>query len=295
MTGWSVGPGEGRDATRASAGRGRGRWALILLLLSGVVALTGLPVWVTAAGASPLADEVTVSIRGTAAAPGLVAAALVLLAAAAAVGLVGRVGRWVVVVVVAAAGGLVVGSALGGRSGADASAARAAAEATGVSRLTGPPQVAAWPLVAVAVGVLVVVAAVGLARASGRWAAPSGRHDRPGTGTAYRVDVPSAGAAPPGARPRSPGRSEPPGDAAVRRGGSAERAGMRIHADSAGAGRDADADPARPNDAAVRPIGAGLSATGAPAVRSAPSLSDAPDAPDERATWDALTRGDDPT
>lgn len=329
MTEGTGGPDEGTDTRQAAAGRGRGRWVLILLLFSGLVALTALPVWVTAAGTSPLADEVTVSIRGTAAAPGLVAAALVLLAAAAAVGLVGRVGRWVVVVVVVAAGGLVVGSGLGGRSGADATAKRAAADATGVSSLTGPPQVAVWPLAAVAVGVLIVAVAVGLARASGRWAAPTSRHDRPGAGSVDSVDTPAVGAAP-GARPRSSGRAEPRGGT-VGRGGSTDPTGMRTPADSVGAGHDAGSDPARRDTGAVRPIGTGPSATGNPdgpsvpagldtlstpaglgalstpdglGVPGTPSGSDVPSlpagppalaAPDERATWDALTRGDDPT
>lgn len=203
----------------------RGRWVLVLLLLSGLVALTALPAWITATGANALGDAVAVTVRGTNAAPGLVAAALVLLAAAGALGLVGRAGRWVVVVVVAAAGALVAASALGARSGATATAERAAADATGVSNLTGAVQVAAWPWVAVALGAVVVVAAVGLARASARWVAPTDRYER-------------ADAEPTGAAPSPPG---------------------------------------------------GTAAGGA----DAPAAADA--APDERSTWDALSRGDDPT
>ncbi|WP_249669101.1 Trp biosynthesis-associated membrane protein [Cellulomonas hominis] len=207
---------------------------LVLLLLSGLVALTALPVWITATAASPVAEEVDVVVRGTAAAPGLVAAALVLLAAAAALGLVGRVGRWVVVVVVAAGGALVVASALAARSGATATAERAAAEATGVPSLTAGPEVAAWPLVSAALGVLVLVAAVGLARASGRWAAPSDRHER-----------------------ASGPRARPTADAAAGR--------------AAGPATAPDAPTGRP----AHPV--------------------TPDPSDERGTWDALTRGDDPT
>jgi len=200
---------------------------LVLLLLSGLVALTALPVWITATGANALGDAVAIAVRGTVAAPGLVAAALVLLAAAGALALVGRVGRWVVVVVVAAAGVLVVASALGVRPGATATAERAAADATGVSNLTGTVQVAVWPWLAAALGVVVVAAAAGLGRASARWVAPTDRYERAGTGTAA-----SAGAA-----------------------GVAGGAGT----------------------------GAG----------TAPADGDA--GPDERSTWDALTRGDDPT
>jgi hypothetical protein len=223
--------GEGTAEPRAR-GR-RGRWVLVLLLLSGLVALTALPVWITATGANALGDAVAIAVRGTTAAPGLVAAALVLLAAAGALGLVGRAGRWVVVVVVAAAGALVAASALGARSGATATAERAAADATGVSNLTGAVQVAAWPWVAAALGAVVVLAAAGLARASARWVAPTDRYER-------------AGAEPAG------GAASPAGGAAA--GGAA---------------------------------GAGAGAAGAPGAGDAES--------DERSTWDALSRGDDPT
>jgi hypothetical protein len=208
----------------------RGRWVLVLLLLSGLVALTALPVWITATGANALGDAVAITVRGTVAAPGLVAAALVLLAAAGALGLVGRVGRWAVVVVVAAAGALVVASALGARPGATATAERAAADATGVSNLTGAVDVAVWPWLAAALGVVVVAAAVGLARASARWVAPTDRYERAGTGTA----------------------------------------GTTASAASAGAAGGAASGPgAAPADGGAEP--------------------------DERSTWDALTRGDDPT
>lgn len=222
-------------AAGARRGGGRGRWVLTLLLLSGLVALTALPTWITATGTSPVTGDVTVGVRGTVAAPGLVAAALVLLAAAGALGLVGRVGRWVVVVVVAAAGALVLASALGARSGAEATATRAVAEATGVSSLTGTVQVALWPWPAALLGVLVLAAAVGIARASGGWSATSDRHERAASGPAR---VPAAGT--PADNPSGPAAS-----------GSA----------TAGTARAGDA--------------------------SEPT--------DERGTWDALSRGDDPT
>lgn len=156
----------------------RARSVLTLLLLSGLVALTTLPTWVSATAAGPQGEPVAVAVRGSVAAPGLVAAALVLLAAAGAVALVGRIGRWVVVGVVVAAGVLVMASALAARGGATAAAERAAADATGVPGLVGDVSVGPWPLVAAALGALVVGGAVQLARASGRWAAPSDRHER---------------------------------------------------------------------------------------------------------------------
>lgn len=169
---------------RRSGAAGRGRWVLVLLLLSGVVALSALPVWATGAGATALGEQVPVAVRGTQAAPGVVAGALVLLAAAAALGLVGRFGRWVVVVVVAAAGALVVAAGLAARTSAVTTVERAAAEATGVPSVTGDVEVTAWPVLAAVLGAVVVVAAVALARASWRWAAPSDRHERAGSGSA---------------------------------------------------------------------------------------------------------------
>lgn len=184
--------GAGATGRRASAA-GRGRWVLVLLLLSGLVALTALPVWATATGATALGEPVPVAVRGTRAAPGVVAAALVLLAAAGALGLVGRVGRWVVVLVVAAAGALVVAAGLAARSSVVTTAERAAADLTGVPSLTDGVRVSAWPVLAAALGVLVVLVAVALARASAAWAAPSDRHERAARGTGPATTTAAAG------------------------------------------------------------------------------------------------------
>ncbi|MEN1973903.1 Trp biosynthesis-associated membrane protein [Cellulomonas sp. P4] len=216
-------------APRRRAAAGRGRAVLALLVLAGLAGVVTLPAWVTAEGADALGEPVAVTVRGSAAAPGIVAGALVLLAAAGAVGLVGRVGRWVVVAVVAAAGVLVTASALAARSGARSVAERAAADATGVATLAGEAVVGAWPVVAAAVGLLAVAGAAWLAVASGRWAAPSDRHER-----------------------------------AARAGGG----GGAVEAGTPGAGTS-------------RPVAA-AGTDGAPTA-------------DERSTWDALSRGDDPT
>lgn len=170
----------GAEAPRSTRTPRRAGSVLALLLLSGLVALTTLPAWVTATAAGPQGEQVAVTVRGSAAAPGLVAAALVLLAAAGAVALVGRIGRWVVVGVVAAAGVLVVASGLAAWGGAAAAAERAAADATGVSGVVGEVAVGPWPLVAAGLGLVVVAAAVRLALVSGRWPATSDRHERAG-------------------------------------------------------------------------------------------------------------------
>jgi hypothetical protein len=249
------------------AARARGRWVVLLLLLAGVVGLSALPTWVTATATAPVTGDVAVTVSGSQAAPGVVAAALVLLAAAGAVGLVGQFGRWVVVLVVAGAGVLVTSSALAARSGARTTAERLAADRTGVARLVDDPVVSVWPLVVAVLGVLVV-----LARASARWAPPSSRHERAGAGSA--VGSASAGS-------RSTGTADP-GPTGAGAGGSTGSAAT----DGTG-----PTDPARPTPG----TGPDPTAEPAPAAERPPAAAPAPTPDDERATWDALSRGDDPT
>ncbi|WP_169165341.1 Trp biosynthesis-associated membrane protein [Cellulomonas taurus] len=156
----------------------RGPWVLLLLVLAGLCGAVTLPAWVTATATGPVIGTVDVRVTGAAAAPGVIGASLVLAAAAIALGLVGRIGRWVVCVVVAAAGALVVVGALGARAGAVDRAQQRAADLTGVGVLDGDVTLAPWPWAAVGLGVLVVIAAILLLRASAHWAAPSSRHER---------------------------------------------------------------------------------------------------------------------
>ena len=160
------------DAKRA----GRGRAAAVLLLLAGATALSALPVWLTTTGTNALAGTVPVRVTGMQVAPGIVAAAVAILAAVSAVALVGRAGRWVVALVVLACGALVVGSAVSVLADPAAAAAPIVATQTGVGHLAGPVDVTAWPAIAVAVGVLDVLAAAWLIVASRRWARPTRRY-----------------------------------------------------------------------------------------------------------------------
>ncbi|MCC2308185.1 Trp biosynthesis-associated membrane protein [Cellulomonas chengniuliangii] len=170
--------------------RGRGPAAALLVLLAALTAGAALPVWLRSTGTSALHGEVAVEVTGTQAAPGVVAAALVLLAATAAVGLVGRAGRWVVVVVVAAAGAVVVASAAGAVADAAGAAEAAVAELTGVGVLTAPVEITVWPWAALLAGCADVVAAVVLAALSRSWPQPSRRHASPAVAAA----VPQQGA-----------------------------------------------------------------------------------------------------
>lgn len=169
--------------TRAGSA-GRGRALVVLLVLAGLTALVHVPTWLTTTGTSALLGEVTVSASGRQVAPAGMAAAVVLLAAAAAVGLVGRVGRWVVAVVVACAGVLVAASASVVLRDPVAAVHPAVVDVTGVGSLAGPVAVSAWPAVAVGTGVLGVAVAVWLVRAGRAWVGPSRRYESSPGGTA---------------------------------------------------------------------------------------------------------------
>lgn len=166
----------------------RTRTVLALLVLGALTFGTGSPTWITTTVATALEPEVAVAASGTSAAPGVGAGALVLLAAGIACALTGRVARYVALVVAAAAGVLVVASTLVVIQDPTPAATNAASATSGVTELTSPVVLTAWPWAAVATGVLAVAVAVWGAVAARGWAATSGRHERAGQG-------PAAGAA----------------------------------------------------------------------------------------------------
>ncbi|WP_265521072.1 Trp biosynthesis-associated membrane protein [Oerskovia flava] len=153
--------------------------SVLLLLALGLAALgAAAPTWLTTSGASVLDPDVAVTLTGTDAAPGVAAGALVLAAAALALGLVGRVGRWVVLAVAAASGVVVGGSAVSFLLDPDGPARSAVAQVTGVTEATGPVEVTVFPVLAAALGAVVVLAVVAVALASRRWTQGSARHER---------------------------------------------------------------------------------------------------------------------
>jgi uncharacterized membrane protein (TIGR02234 family) len=172
------GTSDGHGPTASAARPDRRRAILVVLALALLTLLTAVPVWLRTSGSTALQGEVPVSVAGTQAAPGIPAAALVLLSAGVAIGLVGRAGRWVLVGAVALSGALAVVSAALVLADPGEPARTAVAAATGVETLVTPVALSLWPSVAVAVGLLVVAAAGWLAATSGRWARPSARHDR---------------------------------------------------------------------------------------------------------------------
>jgi hypothetical protein len=156
----------------------RTRTVLALLVLGALTFGTGSPTWVTTTVATALEPEVAVAAAGTSAAPGVGAGALVLLAAGIACALTGRVARYVALLVAAAAGVLVVVSTLVVVGDPTPAATAAASATSGVTELTSPVTLTAWPWAAVATGVLAVVVAAWGAIAARGWTATSGRHER---------------------------------------------------------------------------------------------------------------------
>ncbi|MBD8077668.1 Trp biosynthesis-associated membrane protein [Cellulosimicrobium arenosum] len=150
-----------------------------LLLLGGATLAAAAPTWISTTGSTVLEPVVDVAVSGTTAAPGVGAAALVLVAAALALGLVGRVGRWVVLAVAAVSGVVVVATALGVVLDPVPAARSAVAEATNVTEPTSEVVVSAAPWVAVTLGVATVLVALWAAAGSRAWAGASTRHERP--------------------------------------------------------------------------------------------------------------------
>lgn len=159
----------------SARGRGRGRWVLVILALGLVTAGLSAPTWVVATGVSGGAP---VAVPGTVAAPQVLAVALMVLAAAAALALVGRGGRWVVAFVLVAGGALVVVTAVGVLLDPADAAADAVAASTGLTGLSGVPETSLWPWFTVVVGAALVACGAALARIGRSWPATTRRHER---------------------------------------------------------------------------------------------------------------------
>ena len=207
----------------------RTRTVLALLVLGGLTFGTGSPTWVTTTVATALEPEVAVAATGTSAAPGVGAGALVLLAAGIACALTGRVARYVALVVAAAAGVLVVASTLVVIGDPTPAATAAASATSGVTDLTSPVTLTAWPWAAVATGVLAVVVAVWGAVSARGWTATSGRHER--------ADAAATGAAATGT---APGTATTPGGQPATSADGSRDAGPDVGAAS---GPDDEIDP----------------------------------------------------
>lgn len=232
---------------------------MTLLLLGGLSLLSAVPTWLSTTASTALDPTVDVTVSGTAAAPGVSAAALVVVAAALSLGLVGRVARWVSLVVVALGGAVIGGSALSFVLSPDAAARSGVADATGVATSGSDVHLSVAPYVTVVLGAAVLLLAVWAAVAPVDWGKRSRRYDTP--------------AAPHGRGPRT---------AAVATAASTDPAASTLS--DPGAVSQTRPEPGTP-------AGPPRPAEGADAAPTPAS----DDPLDERDTWDSLTQGDDPT
>lgn len=250
------GPGETAAVRRTTPRR---TIVMTLLLLGALSLLSAVPTWLSTTASTALDPSVDVTVSGTAAAPGVSAAALVVVAAALSLGLVGRVARWVSLVVVALGGAVIGGSALSFVLSPDAAARSGVADATGVATSGSDVDLSVAPYVTVVLGAAVLVVALWAAVTPVDWGRRSRRYDAPATshGSGPRTAAATAGAstAPAAGTGTGPGhvsQARPEPTVPPRQSRSAEAAG--------GVPTSAEDDPL-----------------------------------DERDTWDSLTQGDDPT
>lgn len=243
---------------------GRRRAVLALLVLGGASVAAAAPTWLTTYASTVLDPRVEVTVTGTSAAPGVSAAALVVVAAGLALGLVGRVARWFSLLVVLLGGLVVAVSALTVVLSPEAAARSGVAEATGIDGATGDVTVSVAAYLAVLCGLGIVAVAVRTAVAPIDWGSRSTRYDTPAHGGSGASTHADAGA---------------DGD-----GGAGAGAGAGAGSTRDGTGETAGrATPGRAATSSPR-SGSAASGTGADL-----------EALDERDAWDALTQGDDPS
>ena len=178
----AIGPSRGvAGPNRAGPARRRAVGVTLVLVLAIASLAAGVPVWMNTAGSTVLQARVPVAVTGTQAAPAVTAAALVLFATSAAIPLVGRIGRWVVVVVVMASGALLAASALAVIADPATVAGSAVAGVTGVATLAAPVTLTVAPFAVVALGIAGVLLGGRLAATSRTWARASKRHEGAGS------------------------------------------------------------------------------------------------------------------
>ncbi|WP_338747797.1 Trp biosynthesis-associated membrane protein [Janibacter alittae] len=161
---------------------------VLLAIAAGIIMLAaGRADWITGTVDGPAGPVRAIAV-GSEAAPGLAGLALVAMAAAVAATTSGRIARWISILAMVGVG---VGvSALSVRAVLSAPEVLGAVAAegsgtTGTLEATG--SASAWPWVAVAGAVLLLVAAAGAVVGGRRWGALGGRYERPAGDGATQV------------------------------------------------------------------------------------------------------------
>lgn len=147
------------------------------VVLGAAVLLVTSTTWVRATTSSAIDPDVQVSVTGSVMAPGSSAGGLVVLAAATALALGGRWGRWLAAGGVVLGGVLVIAASLGAPGDA-AGAARAAAQtAVGVAQLDDGAALTVMPWFALVLGAAAVALGLRAAVTARGWGEASTRHE----------------------------------------------------------------------------------------------------------------------
>ncbi|MHB1288817.1 Trp biosynthesis-associated membrane protein [Georgenia sp.] len=151
---------------------------LTALLLAVAVVAVGAPPWVGADVPTVIGTR-RVDLSGSAAAPGLTAAALVVGAAALAIGIGRRVGSVIGALALVGAGALVAAATVAFLGDPGNAVLGAAAQVSGVRQIDGAASVAPWPWVALALAAVLVLLGVLALGATRTWGSTGRRFERP--------------------------------------------------------------------------------------------------------------------
>ena len=153
---------------------------ILIAVAAGILLLAaGRADWVTGT-VDGVTGPAAAAAPGSDAAPGLAGLALVGIAAAVATATSGRVGRWIALVALAAVGlGVIALSARTLLDPAGVLGTVAAAQSGGTGAFEATGSASAWPWLAAAAGVLLLVSCLGALLGSKRWAGLSSRYDSP--------------------------------------------------------------------------------------------------------------------
>lgn len=244
---------------------------ILLLALAGI-ALANMT-WLSLDFTSVLGEDIAVNVSGHKAAPGLTASGIVVVAAAIYLSIAGRVARYIALGVSALSALLIVGFAVSVLADPRTAVRTSFAEATGVSSVPEGVTVNLVGYAAIAVGILLLAATLWGFVAVRHWRVASSKYDR----TAAADGAAAAGAG--GLAGSQPDDPAAPGD----QGSDAPNADVD--------GPDSLApDSERSDTGAARKRG-----SDATLCRGATGRPHDADDTDERALWDTLTQGSDPT
>lgn len=165
---------------------GRGPAVAIVVLLGLALFATSLPSWATAS-VPTTTGSTGVSVTGADAAPGVSSAGLVVLVAGVVLALAGRLARVLAVIGIIAGGGLAAVSAARFLADPEVALGHAAAAVSGVPVVAGDVSTSVWPVLAIVVASVAVLAGATLPVLASSWQRVGRRYEIGGTGSRSRT------------------------------------------------------------------------------------------------------------